>query len=123
MSSDRMKEVQRCTAAANRQFFSDHRELFVYFDRTSLEDALVAWVRLHRAEKLATSTPTKELYLRIMQEAFVTLFDSGTIKEQAPLSRLAWDELDAMRKNTGIGTASVPTPNLQLTPEQKLETQ
>ena len=122
-SNDRIDKVKRCTLAANNQFFSDHRELFCYFQRPDLDNAIVAWVRLNKADELAGSEPRTELYVKILETAFLTLFDKSVLNPIAELSSLAWDAVEQMRRNTGIGAQSLPAPVKKLTAEEKLEAQ
>lgn len=64
----------------------------------ALDNALVAWIRLNKADAIKDSEPSIELYLSILQEAFLTLFDKeGALVQTADITPLGWDAVETMR--------------------------
>jgi hypothetical protein len=108
--------------AASRKWWSSARELVVSFDRTTIEDAIVSWIELNQRDAIASTVPSIEFYYGLMNEAFLSLYDSQIINPIYPVTDLGQEFIDEARRATGIGAASLPTPEPPaLTPAQKLE--
>ena|ERR1700730_4662009 len=120
---DRLQEAGRLSVVANKIFLDEARELLVSFDREALSKAMLAWIRLHAAPEISSSEPNVGLYLSIQEQAFLTLFDRQAVAPIAEITKLGQASLDAMRKRTGIGVETLPTPEPTLTPSQILEQQ
>jgi hypothetical protein len=107
--------------AASKRWWSDARELTVSFDRGAFEDAVVAWVKLNKRDEIASNVPSLDFYYGLMNEAFLSLYDSQTINPIFPVTVLGQNFIDQARRATGIGAVSLPTPEPELTPAQKLD--
>jgi hypothetical protein len=108
--------------AASRKWWSSARELVVSFDRTTIEDAIVSWIELNRRDAIASTVPSIDFYYGLMNEAFLSLYDSQIINPIYPVTDLGQDFIDEARRASGIGAASLPTPEPPaLTPAQKLD--
>jgi hypothetical protein len=107
--------------AASRKWWSAARELAVSFDRQSLENAIVSWIKLNKRDEVASRAPSVDFYLSLMNEAFLRLYDAETINPIFPVTDLGQVFIDQTRRMTGIGSESLPTPKPTLTPEQELE--
>lgn len=125
MSTDqnRIKQAGRLSLAANSEFLDSARELLVSFDRDAVSKAMLAYIRLNCRDEIAGNDPDFFLYLKIQQEAFLTLLDRGAVAPIAEITQLGQQALDAMRLATGIGLQGLPTPEPALSPEEVLEAQ
>jgi len=118
----RVELAGKLSLAANRRFLGENRELLVSFERTQLQEAMLAWIRLNARHEISEAEPNIETYLRIQERAFLSLLDRSAIKEVAEITPLGWNAVEQMRRNVGQAVPSTP-PAPQLTPEQKLEAQ
>jgi hypothetical protein len=103
-------EAQQFGMKASVAWWSDARELTVSFDQRSLESSIVAWIKLNRRDEISGTAPSFELYYKIMQEAFLSLYDAETVNPIYPITDLGQSFIDAMRRATGIGLDALPTP-------------
>jgi hypothetical protein len=103
-------EAQQFGMRASVAWWSDARELTVSFDQRSLESSIVAWIKLNRRDEISGTTPSFELYYKIMREAFLSLYDAETINPIYPITDLGQSFIDAMRRATGIGLDALPAP-------------
>jgi len=110
--------------AASKKWWSAARELAISFDRQSLEDAIVAWIKLNKRVEVSNNTPSVDFYYALMNEAFLSLYDAETINPVYPVTDLGQKFIDEARGSTGIGIVNLPAPpEPTLTPQQKLELQ
>lgn len=106
--------------AASRQWWSDARELAVSFDRKQLEDSLVGWIKLNKRSEIATTNASVEFYYSLLNEAFLSLYDSHTINPTFPVTNLGQQFIDKARQSTGIGVEPLPAPIPVLSASDKL---
>src|ERR1700722_599455 len=110
--------------AASKRWWSDSRELVASFDRTVLEDGIVAWIELNKRDEIASTAPSVDFYYGLMSEAFLSLYDARVVNPIYPVTDLGQEFIDEARRATGIGATSLPAPEPpELTPAQKLEQQ
>src|ERR1700688_1414066 len=102
-------QAQQLGMQASMSWWSDNRELTVSFDR-SLESSLVAWVKLNRRDQISGMVPNFDLYYKIMQEAFLSLYDAESINPIYQITDLGESSIIAMRRATGIGLDALPAP-------------
>lgn len=117
------ENAEKFGIAASRKWWSDARELAVSFDRQSLEDAIVAWIKLNKRDEVASIAPSIDFYYGLMNEALLRLWDAETINPVFPITDLGQQFIDEARRATGIGLETLPTPEPLLTPAQELENQ
>jgi len=121
---DRMARAGQLSAAANREFLSQNRELLVFFNREELSRAMLAVIRLDFAEAIRDEEPSTAFYLKIKELAFLAVFDRGAITNVVELTPLAWDCVERMRRDNGQGVSeTAPVPEPVLSPAQKIELQ
>jgi hypothetical protein len=105
--------------AASRQWWSDARDLAVSFGPT-LEDSIVAWVKLNCRDEVAQTAPSIEFYYSLLSKAFLMMYDNETINPIYPVTDLGQVFIDQIRRATGIGVQSLPAPTPVLSPADKL---
>jgi hypothetical protein len=96
---------------ANRQFLSEGREIFAWLDPAEVQKAMLAMIQLHFRGEIAHSEPSVDLYLSIQKRAFLVLLERGAIKfAGGEPGSLAQKTIADWRRETGIGSASLPAP-------------
>jgi hypothetical protein len=103
-----ISKQQYSMAQAEKQFKETYREL-IAFASSGWEDSMAAYVQLNHDEELRNYQPGTN-WFRILEEAFLTLTDNATVLAVAELNHLALADLARMRRSTGIGVESLPTP-------------
>jgi hypothetical protein len=91
-------------------FLRDYRELAAFY--SGVTEGIVAYLQLNNVEELIalSQAPNPRLYRRLLAEALVTLIDRGALAAVADLNDLAEAELANLRRETGIGVETLPSP-------------
>jgi len=106
--------------AASKQWWSSARELAVSFDRAALEDAIVAWIKLNKRDEVSNTPPSVDFYFELMTQAFLALYDSGTVNPVFPITDLGQAFIDEVRGSNGTGVQTLPAPTPVLSASDKL---
>ncbi len=73
--------------AASRQWWRDARELAISFGPT-LEDAIVAYIKLNFRDEVAQTAPSIEFYYSLLSKAFLTMYDAEIVNPDLSGDRL-----------------------------------
>jgi hypothetical protein len=107
---------------AFQAFLDTYRELLASFDRPQIADSLSAYSTMGNLDEMFEIEPDIKAYLKFNEQAFLTLYDRGTIAPVTPLTQLGEQDLAKMRRSTGIGVEQLPPPPVpQPTAQELLE--
>jgi hypothetical protein len=123
-STEYLAAVNKYSTLDSKTFTHEIRETSAYIpDQETFWRTIKAGLASECREEIQNVTPAAGAYLPLLRRTFLQLLDEGSIQLIEPISQLAQNEIDPLRRLTGIGAASLPAPVVELTAEQKLDAQ
>ena len=106
-----LTKAQYLAQQGQDQFFTDYREFTSHF--SDVVESITSYLRLnHRDELVALSqTPDPKLYRNLLAESLITLYDRRALNQVADLNDLAMADLAKLRRESGVGVETLPTPS------------
>jgi hypothetical protein len=110
MDKQKLKEQAQDLRLALSTFKRNHQEFLASFDLKEVMDAFSAFMEMGNIDAIFDVEPGIPIYLKSYEETLLTLYDRGAIVPVSPITDLGLKDLEEMRKKTGIGAESLPTP-------------
>jgi hypothetical protein len=110
MDKQKLKEQAQDLRLALNTFKRKHREFLASFNLKEVMDAFSAFMEMGNIDDIFEVEPGIPVYLKSYEETLLTLYDRGAIVPVLPITDLGVKDLERMRRETGIGVESLPTP-------------
>ncbi len=113
MATKQITKAQFISEQIEEHFFQDYGELFAHFNVKAFMESLSSYLQLNYTnEELRAAPTTPGVYRKLLASATITLLNRCAVTPLVePLNKLAEDDLDKLRRETGIDVDEiVPEP-------------
>src|SRR6266481_5134024 len=105
-------KAQFISEQIEEHFFQDYAELFAHFNVKAFMESLSSYLQLnYTTEELRVAPTALGVYRKLLASATITLLNRCAVNPLVePLNKLAEDDLDKLRRETGIDVDEIPAP-------------
>src|SRR6267142_755819 len=109
MATKQITKAQFISEQIEERFFQDYGELFAHFNVKAFMESLSSYLQLNYTnEELHAAPTTPGAYRTILASSTITLLRYAITPLVEPLNKLAEDDLNKLRRETGIDVDEIP---------------